>query len=72
MINSLVHHIDGAGFARVIDGLDRKMEFVFVPFWGCRGLRCRSVDRRAAGLQHRDGHMSSNSDRSNSDLLSMV
>jgi hypothetical protein len=45
-----------SGFARVIDVLDRKIEFVFVPFWVCRGLRCRSVDRRAAGLQYRHGH----------------
>jgi hypothetical protein len=44
-----------SGLARVIDVRDRKIEFVFVPFWVCRGLRCRSVDRRAAGLQYRHG-----------------
>ena len=34
--------------ARVINVLDRKIEFVFVSFGGCRNTRCRDRSARAA------------------------
>jgi hypothetical protein len=51
VIDSLVHHIDGADFARVIDVLDRKIEFVFVR----SGFAAVFADIQSAAMQRAAG-----------------